>query len=166
LAYYFYMDASSLAKRYTPEIGSSLVDEILESVSGRRFYILNISAGEIMSILVRKKNASAISGSSFSQALLDFDAEIVRSTAVQKVTVSNGLATASFALIVAHSINSTDAVIMQSALAIAHRLRAKGNDLVLVASDQRLLRAAQAEGLSTFDPEIQDQAALVAFVGP
>jgi hypothetical protein len=36
----------------------------------------------------------------------------------------------------------------------------------LVASDQRLLRAAQAEGLPTFDPETQDQAALGALTGP
>jgi hypothetical protein len=34
------------------------------------------------------------------------------------------------------------------------------DDLVLVASDQRLLRAAQAEGLLTFDPERQDKADL------
>jgi hypothetical protein len=38
--------------------------------------------------------------------------------------------------------------------------------LVLVSSDQRLLRAAQAEGLVTFNPEIQDQATLAALVGP
>jgi hypothetical protein len=48
---------------------------------------------------------------------------------------------------------------------IARKLRAGGGDLVLVASDQRLLRAPQAEGLSTFDPESQDQAALAMFMG-
>jgi hypothetical protein len=67
---------------------------------------------------------------------------------------------------VAHSINSTDALILKSALAIARRLRAAGDELVLVASDQRLLRAAQAEGLAIFDPETQDQAALAALLGP
>jgi hypothetical protein len=34
-------------------------------------------------------------------------------------------------------------------------LRARGDDLVLVASDQRLLRAAQVEGLLVFKPETQ-----------
>ena len=76
------------------------------------------------------------------------------------------LVTTSFPLIVAHSINSTDALILKSALAIARKLRRAGDDLVLVASDQRLLRAAQAEGLTTFNPETQDQAALAALVGP
>ena len=41
-----------------------------------------------------------------------------------------------------------------------------GDDLVLVASDQRLLRAAQAEGLVTFDPETQSQADLDALLMP
>ena len=79
------------------------------------------------------------------------------------MSVTSRLVTASLPLIVAHSINSTDAVTLKSALAIARKLRAGGGDLVLVASDQRLLRATQAEGLSTFNPETQDQAALAVF---
>jgi hypothetical protein len=51
-------------------------------------------------------------------------------------------------------------------LGLAHRLRQHGDDLVLVASDQRLLRAAQVEGLTTFNPESQDFAALSALIGP
>jgi hypothetical protein len=69
------------------------------------------------------------------------------------VSVTSRLVTTSFPLIVAHALNSTDAVLLKSALAIARRLRAAGDDLVLVASDQRLLRAALAEGLTGFDPE-------------
>jgi predicted nucleic acid-binding protein len=166
LTYSFYMDASALAKRYAPEPGSALVDAILDNVPGDRIYLLNLGAGEVVSILVRKKNAGVISAAYFGQALLNFASEIVRPADISKLPVANRLATSSFALIVAHSINSTDAVILQSALAIARRLRAAGTDLVLVASDQRLLRAAQAEGLSTFNPESQDQAALALFMGP
>jgi hypothetical protein len=119
-----------------------------------------------VSILVRKKNAGAISAANFGKVLLAFEAEIVQSADVKKLPVGNRLAASSFSLIVAHSINATEAVALQSALAVAHRLRAGGDDLVLVASDQRLLRAAQAEGLNTFNPESQDQAALAAFLGP
>jgi predicted nucleic acid-binding protein len=162
----FYLDASSLAKRYVPETGSLLVDAILDKVSGDRIYVLNIGAGEVVSILVRKRNAGVITGAYFAQALVDFETEIVRSADTHKLPVSNRLATSSFSLIVAHSINSTDAITLKSALAIVQTLRAGGEDLVLVASDQRLLRAAQAEGLGTFNPETQDQAALAALVGP
>ena len=56
----FYLDASALAKRYVPETGSPLVDEILDKVPGARIYVLNVGAGEVVSILVRKKNAGMI----------------------------------------------------------------------------------------------------------
>ncbi len=100
MAYSFYMDSSALAKRYVPETGSELVDEIL-----------------------------------------------VHRRPVRKMPITNRLAINAFPLIVTHSINSTDAIALKSALAIADKLRVRGDDLVLVASDQRLLRAAQAEGL-------------------
>src|ERR1700704_5431290 len=87
-----------------------------------------------------------ISPADFEDAMLNFDTEIVRAAEVKKVAVGNRLARSSFPLIVAHSINSTDAITLKSALAIARKLRTSGDDLVLVASDQRLLRAAQAEG--------------------
>jgi hypothetical protein len=55
---------------------------------------------------------------------------------------------------------------LHAALGLAQHLRGRGDDLILVAADQRLLRAARAEGLGTFDPETQDQAALALLVGP
>ena len=82
------------------------------------------------------------------------------------MAISNRLAASGFPLIVRYSINSTDAIALKSALAIADDLRAGGDDLVFVASDQRLIRAANAEGLTTFNPETQDLAALTALVGP
>ena len=57
----FYLDASALAKRYIPEKGSNLVDAIVDTVSADRIFLLNIGAGEVMSILVRKRNAGIIS---------------------------------------------------------------------------------------------------------
>jgi predicted nucleic acid-binding protein len=162
----FYLDASALAKRYVPKTGSAEVDAILDTIPARRIFLLNIGAGEVVSIFVRKRNAGLLSISDFGQAMASFDAEIVQAADVTKLPVANRLTLSCFPLIVAHSINSTDAVTLKSALSIARRLRAAGDDLVLVASDQRLLRAAQAEGLSTFDPESQDQAALATFLGP
>lgn len=166
MPYRFYMDASALAKRYAPEAGSALIDEILDRVPANYIIVLNLGTGEVVSILVRKKNAGVVSDALFRQALVDFEAEIVRAPDISKIPVGNRLATASFGFIVAHSINSTDAITLKSAVAIAHKLRTAGNDLVLVTSDQRLLRAAQTEGLQTFDPETQDATALAAFIGP
>jgi predicted nucleic acid-binding protein len=162
----FYLDASALAKRYIPERWSAPVDAILDTVPASRNYVLNIGIGEVMSILVRKRNAGAISIAEFARAAASFDAEIVQTKGITKVSVTSRIVTTSLPLIVAHSINSTDALILKSAVAIARKLRRTVDDLVLVASDQRLLRAAQAEGLVTFNPESQDQAALAALMAP
>lgn len=162
----FYLDASALVKRYVLEKGSPHVHAILDGVPHNRIYLLNVGAGEVVSILVRKRNAGSISTASFGQAYVDFETEILRAADIRKQSVSNRLALSSFPLIVAHSINSTDALMLRSALVIARKLRAGGEDLVLAASDQRLLRAAGAEGLTTFDPESQDHAALALLIGP
>ena len=162
----FYLDASALAKRYIPEKGSVQVDAILDTVPSRRNYFLNVGAGEVLSILVRKRNAGTLSDPDFGQATADFHAEIARAAVATRVPVTSRLVTGSFPLIVAHSLNSTDGLILKSALALGRRLRRAGDDLVLVASDQRLLRAAQSEGLKTFDPETQDHALLATLAGP
>ena len=74
---YFFLDASALIKRYISEVGSCLVDRLLEDV---------------------------------------------------------------------------DALLLQAAMDYTTLLQNDGHDLVFVSSDQRLLKAAQKEGLSTFDP--------------
>ena len=98
--------------------------------------------------------------------MIDFVNDVVRPPDINRDSATIRLITSSFPLIVAHSVNSTYALVLKSALAIARRLRRAGDDLVLVACDQRLLRAAQAEGVLTFNTETQDQAALTALVGP
>ena len=67
-------------------------------------------------------------------------------------------------LIETHSLNSVDAMVLRSALDIATELRNTGNRLVLVASDQRLLRAAQTEGLLVFNPEVDSQQTLTDWI--
>jgi predicted nucleic acid-binding protein len=161
----FYLDTSAHAKRYVPEPGSAQVDTILDTLPSNRIYMLNIGAGEILSILVRKRNAGLLSMPEFVSALASFNAETVRATRVSKVSVTSRIISGSLPLILAHSINSSDALILKSALTIARRSRRGGDNLVVVASDQRLLRAAQAEGMATFNPESQDNAALAALIG-
>src|SRR5437773_585432 len=162
----FCLDGSALAKRYVPENGSALVDFGLDNVAEQRIYLLNVGYVEVVSVLVRKKNAGMLSDAQFRQALLDFEREVIQSPGKHLLAFDNSVATDALALVVKHSVNSTDAIVLRVALDIAQHLRGRGDDLVLVASDQRLVRAAQAEGLVTFNPEIQDQAALAVLVGP
>jgi hypothetical protein len=98
-------------------------------------FVLNVGAGEVVSIIVRKRNSGVISLAAFDQSVLVFHTEIIKSRAVHKLSVGNRLAFSSFPLISAHAINSTDAIMLKSALGIARKLRKNGDDLVLVSSE-------------------------------
>jgi hypothetical protein len=56
-------------------------------------------------------------------------------------------------LIVQHNINATDAQILKSCLDLQQRLPEE-DQLVLLSSDKRLLRAAQNNNVSVLDPEV------------
>lgn len=162
----FFLDASALAKRYVAEPGTPVIDPLLDHVAANRLIVLNIGCAEVVSILVRKKNAGLLADSTFAQALLQIGREIIHAANLRKIEPTNGLVIGALLHIQTHSINATDALVLHAALGLSHHLRQRGDDLVLVASDQRLLRAAQGEGLITFNPETQDQAALARLIGP
>ncbi len=162
----FYLDASALVKPYAPETGPLLVNYLFAQATPNRFVVFNVGAAEVVSILVRKKNGGSLSALGLAQGVMDLTTEIVNAPAVKKVTADHALVTTALPLILTHSINSTDAIILRSGLDLASTLRAAGNDLVLVTSDKRLLKAAQAEGLTTFNPETQTQADLDALLAP
>ena len=156
----FYWDASALAKRYAPEIGTLLVNHLFTHVPPDRMICLIVGVSEVLSIFVRKKNARLITPEAFSQALVDFRSEVIEADAFKLVSIEDILVFASHPLIEKHALNATDALILRSTLNMATVLRSVGNDIVLVSSDHRLLRAAQVEGLQTFNPEIDVQTAL------
>ena len=161
---YFYWDASALGKRYTPEPGRALVNCLFARAPRDRVGALYIALGELVSILVRRHNGGAIDDADFAFAMGVLRTEIVDAADFPLRTVTNGLVRASLLLIEIHSLNATDALILRSAVDAAGELRARGDDLVLIASDNRLIAATQAEGLVTFNSEAQEQAELDALL--
>jgi predicted nucleic acid-binding protein len=162
----FFLDGSALAKRYTPEPGSALVDHLFASINPNRLYALNVGVAEVVSVIVRKRNDGRMSVASAAQALVNLGPEILFSTTFNKVELPNSLMLGAISFIDSHSINSTDAIVLRVALDLADRFRQSGDDLALIASDTRLLNAAGAEGLATFNPETQTQQQLDALIGP
>ncbi len=125
---------------------------------------LTLSTGEVISVFVRKRNDGTITQDNFSQALLDFRAEVLDGDEFQMISVDDALVFESHAHIEQHNLNATDASILQSALGIAEELRQETDRLILLSSDRRLIRAAKNEGLLCLNPEedsLEDLAALV-----
>ena len=163
--YYFYFDASALAKRYTDEVGSDKIDFFFDNVPLERLSCLTIGAMEVFWICVRKRNDGRITSHQFERATTHLRHEVINSQSNFKtISVPDSLVWNSIRLIETHSLNSVDAMVLRSALDIAARLRNTGDTLVLVASDQRLLRAARAEGLQVFNPEVDSQQTLVNWI--
>ncbi|HEY1380312.1 MAG TPA: type II toxin-antitoxin system VapC family toxin [Gemmataceae bacterium] len=161
-----YLDASAAVKRYAPESGSAILHHLFGRVPLARLVMLSVGMAEVVSILVRKHNGKQISTATFQQSLSRYRAEINRQSPVRVIDIDGALAIRAYGYIEQYSINSTDAILLVSALDLAAPLRAAGDDLLLVASDQRLLKAARAEGLSVFDPETQSAADLDTLLGP
>ena len=163
--YYFYLDASALVKRYTRESGSDKMFFLFRNMSLARLRCLTIGAMEVFWICVRKRNDGRITSHQFERAVTHLRREVINTQSdFRKISVPDSLVWDSMRLIETHSLNSVDAMVLRSALDVATELRSSGDTLVLVASDQRLLRAARAEGLQIFNPEIDSQQILTDWI--
>ena len=163
--YYFYFDASALVKRYTQEIGSNKVNFLFNNVPLNRMMCLILGVVELFWICVRKRNDGRLTNPDFSQAGVNFNYEVIdHQSGFKTLSVPDSLVWDAMDLIETHSLNSVDAIVLRSALDMAVELCSTGDALVLVASDQRLLRAARTEGLPIFNPEIDSQQTLVDWI--
>lgn len=147
-------DASGLAKRYSPEIGSETVDAIFSSGSPSEAMTTYLSYTETFSLLLRKHNRNDISLRVFSAAVLILQAETLNNFAFNLLTITNLDIIRSVEYIRRHNINASDAAILAAYLRYALTQPVGAAPCLLVAADQRLLRAAAAEGLMTLNPEL------------
>ena len=160
----FYLDASAMAKRYVVEQGTFVVNHLFRRVARDDMMCLTLGTIEVISVFVRKKNASAVPDTAFHQAMTDFRSEIIDAANFMKIPATDPLVNAAASLVAKHALNATDAVILRSVLDLVATLHTTGDALVLVTSDQRLLRAAQEEGVLTFDPTSQTEGDLDALL--
>lgn len=163
---YFWVDANAFAKRYVVEDGTQLINYFFENVSTSRVLCLVDSLNEVYAVMAKKlrKPDGVLIQPNHDQAIEKFEAEVVNHAEVVKLEATSNQKIAARKLIVAHALNSSDALILQCALDEANNLRAAGNDLVLVCSDKRLVRAAKREELRTFNPENDSQEHLDIFI--
>lgn len=159
--YYFYFDASALVKRYTQEIGSDKVDYLFVNTPLNRLKCLTIGAAEVFWICVRKKNDGRMTPYEFTHAVVNLNREVTSEISDFRLnSVPDTLVWASLNLVETYSLNSVDAMVLCSAVEAETELRRTDDTLVLVASDQRLLRAASNERLLIFNPEIHTEETL------
>ena len=158
---YFWLDASAFVKRYvTEQKGTPEMKYFFSRVSSQRIVYWGGTIGEVISSLSRRKNNGDISQADFEQIKQSLETKAIG----RGVYPTPHQMDDSWRFIDLHSLRSSKALILQCALDKANKLRAAGNDLVLVCSDKRLVRAAKREGLRTFNPENDSQEDLDIFI--
>ena len=162
---WIYFDASALVKRYSREIGTPLVNELFRLHPTDKMICSNLGILEIVSVLVRKRNDGRLDQALFEQALIELKAEVIDHERFLIAPVDDDLLLSSLELIAKHNLNATDAVILRSLLNLRQNMEIIGGGLVLWTSDKRLARAAQAEGVTVFDPEIDTMERLHGLLG-
>lgn len=150
---WIYFDASALIKRYSQETGTPLVNEVFGQLPLNRMTCSTLGILEIISILVPKRNDGRLNQALFEQAMIEFRAEVIDHEELSATSVNDALLLSALNLIPKHNLNATDAVILRSALNLRQVLEDNGDELMLLASDKRLVRAAQDEGITAFNPE-------------
>jgi predicted nucleic acid-binding protein len=147
----YYLDSSALVKRYVTETGSPWLRAELYASARNPVVIARITWVEVLTALARRQREGTLAR----QDLL----EVVRQlrhhldTQYQVVELDGPLTERAGELVMRHPLRAYDAVQLAAAMQVYEDLaRAQGLVLVFLSADDRLLSAAQTEGLSTDNP--------------
>jgi len=114
------MDASALVKRYAIEAGTPLLNHLFAQVNPARLLCLTLGVAEVAATLARKRNRGDITSAAYSLAMRALYSEVLRGGPV-KLPADDHLILRSLPLSDRHSINATDAVVLQTALEFGSR---------------------------------------------
>jgi predicted nucleic acid-binding protein len=158
----FIWDASALAKRYTAEMGRETANALFATIPAADLASTPWGYAETYSIVLRRMNTGVLDAKGFTLAVTALEAEVVNSADFTLFTVTDTAIFRSVAMMRKHNLNATDAAILTVVLEVANSPDAPL--CVLVASDKRLLRAAELEGLRTLNPEVMAPTDVPAFL--
>ncbi len=111
-----YFDASALVKRYSSEVGVTLINEIFQQISRNQMTCSTIGVLEMISILVRKRNDGRLPTDLYNQAVLTLNQELIQDKEFRIAPVNDDLLLSAIELIAKHNLNATDTVILRSCL--------------------------------------------------
>ncbi len=146
-------DASGLVKRYGREAGSDTVDAAVNSPDVEQMAVTIWGYAECVAILHRKRNSSLIAEPTYAAAVTSLQQEVLVSSRFRVLSIEDDRVLAGLALVMKHNLNSNDAAILATYLRFQASLPVGSPACLLAAADQWLIRASEAEGLETLNPE-------------
>lgn len=135
-----YFDSSALVKHYVREPGTSTVNRMLASGTAA---ISRLTEAEISSALARRLRDGHLKSDQHHRALAALRIDLER---IDVIELSAPVVAAVHSLLARHALRAGDALQLASALLLRDRL-GPDNPMSIIVYDERLHRAAQAEGL-------------------
>ena len=149
---HFYLDASAVVKRYSPETGSDWVRALTDPPTGHTIVLSEITLAEVAAALAAKHcTPGGITQKERDDALALFLSHC--DTEYELIALSRFIVDRAVSLTQNHKLRGYDAVQLATALAVNEALVAASLPaLTFVAADHDLLTAANAEGLDAENP--------------
>ena len=147
----YYADTSILVKRHIEEIGSTWFRNLILSDSTDQIVSTELSIVEVFSAFNRRKRESTISQTDYDDFAINFRA--ISRNEYFLIELSDSIITESQRLLESHPLRAGDAIQLATAIHARNMLH---NSLlpapIFLASDNKLLNAAIAEGFTTDNP--------------
>lgn len=155
----YFFDSSALVKRYAVETGSTWVGQVTDPKSGNKIYVAAITGAEAISAIVKKvrDTKSPLPQADADKAIAEFRNDFANQ--YELIRITDSLVQSAMGLVEKHQLRGYDAVQLAAALIVNTQSTLQGiaatgiPPLVLVASDDALLKAASAENLTVDNPQ-------------
>jgi uncharacterized protein len=144
----YYLESSSLAKLFVRESGTDRLIALAETLIQAQKLVSSLSRVEVHSAVRRRERQGDLSPSDAREALEILAVEFAEMT---EQPVTSSVIEVAQQMVDRHALRALDAVQLASCWAV--RAASGISDIVFIASDSALLRAAVAEGLQTWNPE-------------
>jgi predicted nucleic acid-binding protein len=142
----YFLDTSTVVKRYVQEIGTAWVQALSAPPAGHSLFLVRITLAEMVAAVTRQERGGTISAPDTAAALGDFQYDFDHQYLI--VEVSAALVARAATLARTHALRSYDAVQLAAALEV----HSQAPSLTLLSADAGLNAAAAAEGLLVDDP--------------
>jgi predicted nucleic acid-binding protein len=144
----FFLDTSTVLKRYVQETGTPWVQALAAPAVGHSLIIVRITLAETVAAITRRERGGTITPKNAATALADFQLDFARQYFI--IEVSAALVNQAAFLARKHGLRGYDAI----QLAAAVDTQAGLPSLTLLSADVDLNAAAVAEGLAVDDPNL------------
>ncbi len=149
----YVVDTSALVKRYVQETGSAWVETMLAPTAGHAIYVLEVTAVEVTSAVIRRQRGGTLSPADAVTILTQFRTDLT--TEYQGIAITPTLLATAVAHSETYGLRAYDAMHLAGATLLqAYRAGLDLSPLILLSADEELNAAATAAGLLVDNPNI------------